>query len=126
MSILAESDMTHQLRSDQISSSVSSDSTNIQKSDARNLTVLKSCFAASLPDMINPIFVSENISSILQERKSQLRTHQFPMNCSICLCRDDLRGVPISWQISRYGYPAHIHSDVYPFPFANKNVVVFG
>ena len=35
--------------------------------------------------MINPIFTSEGISSTLQERKSQLRTYQFPMNCSICL-----------------------------------------
>ena len=38
----------------------------------------------SLPDMMNPISISEGISFLLEERKSQLLSYQSPMNCTIC------------------------------------------
>ena len=51
---------------------------------ARFLTILKSCLVASFPDEVGPVPVSEIASSITSEFESELRTYEFPMNCSIC------------------------------------------
>ena len=122
--------MTHQLWFDQISSSVSLDSTNIQQSVASILAVLKSCLAASLPDMIDLISISEGISSLLQKRKFQLLTYQSPMNCSICF---SVTAMFVTYQFSNtccemvfqlIFVAVLIGSDVFPFPFVNRNVVI--
>ena len=101
--------MTHQLWFNCVSSNVSLQSSKIQQSAEIILTVLKSCFAATLPDVIDPMFVSERVSSLPRDGKLQLLTLSISNELlHLLLCHGGVHDEPIFQQLVRKNIPTHI------------------
>ena len=80
--------------------------------------------------MIDPISFREGISSLLREGKFQFLTYQPPMNCTICF---SVTAIFVTYPFSNKCWDLELQlifvaefigSDVFPFSFENRNVVI--